>query len=274
MTGMDALSNWTRRDVTLPGFEGLDETRQVWSRSPASAPGPGVIVIHEFPGISASLISFADQVVERGFTVWLPRLFGEPLAGGSIGNVAGDLWQFCVRREFSVFARGKTSPVAHWLRSLARELDASTPGDGVGVVGMCFTGGFALAMVADAPVIAPVLAEPSLPAPLGRRRAADVGLDATDLRAVQSSGCEVLALRYSSDVATGTRFDTLSTALGPKFFAVEFEGKGHSVLTGTPQPVGTAAVLDFLDDKLAGTPGADRWRDAVGSHRDGRPVQV
>ena len=179
-----------------------------------------------------------------------------------------------MRREFSVFARRKTSPVAHWLRSLARELDTATPGDGVGVVGMCFTGGFALAMVADAPVIAPVLAEPSLPAALGKSRAADLGLDPADLRAVQSRGCEVLALRYSSDPATGTRFDTLSTALGPRFFPVEFEGSGQSVLTGTPQPVGTAAVADFLEDKLVGTPGAERWRDAVGTHPDGRPLHV
>jgi hypothetical protein len=35
---------------------------------------------------------------------------------------------------------------------------------GVGVIGLCLTGGFGLAMAVDPVVIAPVLGEPSLPA--------------------------------------------------------------------------------------------------------------
>ncbi|WP_375383923.1 dienelactone hydrolase family protein [uncultured Microbacterium sp.] len=242
---MQALESWTHTELTFDG-----ETREVWRKGS----GPGVIVIHEIPGIDDALVRFAEEVVERGHTVLLPRLFGTPGAGFTFGNVVGDIAQFCVRREFTLFARGKTSPIAGWLRALARQLHDETGGDGVGVVGMCFTGGFALAMMADAPVIAPVLAEPSLPFPLGAKRGADLGLSPADLEAVThkaAAGCEVLGLRYRTDAATGTRFDTLARLLGERFIAVEFEGKGHSVLTAHRQQEGVDRVLDFLDEKLA-----------------------
>ncbi|KAA9110290.1 dienelactone hydrolase family protein [Microbacterium rhizomatis] len=242
---MQALESWTHDDLTLVG-----ETREVWRKGS----GPGVIVIHEIPGIDDALIRFAEEVVARGHTVLLPRLFGTPGAGFSARNVLGDITQFCVRREFSLFARGRTSPIAGWLRALARRLHDETGGEGVGVVGMCFTGGFALAMMADAPVIAPVLAEPSLPFAVGAKRGADLGLSPADMEAVKgkaAAGCEVLGLRYRTDAATGTRFDTLARELGDRFIAVEFEGKGHSVLTGDRQEEGVNRVLEFLQEKLS-----------------------
>lgn len=247
---MDALESWTRTEVTFDG-----ETRDVYRKGV----GRGVIVIHEFPGIEDSLVSFAQEVVDAGFTVMLPRLFGTPGAGFSFSNIAGDVRQFCVRREFSVFARGRTSPVAVWLRALARQLHDDAGGEGIGVVGMCFTGGFGLAMMAGAPVIAPVIAEPSLPAGVGlprnaAARGADLGLSPLDLEAVTSSGCAVLGLRYRTDPATGTRFATLRRLLGDRFLAVEFEGKGHSVLTADRREYGLDEVLDFLDRTLNDEP--------------------
>lgn len=242
---MQALESWTHERMTLVG-----ETRDVWRKGS----GPGVIVIHEIPGIDDALVAFAEEVVARGHTVLLPRLFGTPGAGFAARNMIGELTQFCVRREFTFFARGRTSPIAGWLRALARGLHDETGGDGVGVVGMCFTGGFALAMMADAPVIAPVLAEPSLPFPVGVKRGADLGLSPADLAAVKhktAAGCDVLGLRYRTDAATGTRFDTLARELGDRFIAVEFDGKGHSVLTRDRQQEGVDRVLDFLDEKLA-----------------------
>jgi dienelactone hydrolase len=246
MGRMEALASWSRTDATFAG-----ETREVYRKGA----GRGVVIIHEFPGIEENLIRFADDVVEAGFTVLLPRLFGTPGAGLSLPNVAGDLRQFCVRREFSIFARGRTSPVAGWLRGLADKLHAEVGGDGIGVIGMCFSGGLALAMMAGAPVIAPVIAEPSLPAAVGlprgaRARAADLGLSAGDFEAVKSSGCEVLGLKYRTDAASGTRFDTLRRELGERFLAVEFEGPGHSVLTAHRREFGVDEVLDFLDRTL------------------------
>jgi len=249
MRRMEALESWTRSDKTFDG-----ETRDVYRKGT----GPGVILIHEIPGIEPDLVHFAEEIVARGYTVLLPRLFGTPGAGFSAGSMARTVRQFCVRREFAIFARGRTSPIAGWLRALARDLHVDTGGAGVGVIGICFTGGFALAMMADAPVIAPVLAEPSLPAGLGfprgaALRGADLGLNARDLNAVKTSGCEVLGLRYRADGATGTRFETLRRELGDRFLAVEFEGRGHSVLTRHRREFGVEEVLAFLDRKLAPT---------------------
>lgn len=85
----------------------------------------------------------------------------------------------------------------------------------------------ALAMLADAPVAAPVLAQPASPAPVGKARRADLGLSRHDLESVKAEvegGCQVLELRYENDPAVGTRFDTLRRELGDGFIAVEFPG--------------------------------------------------
>ncbi len=256
---MDELASWTR---TTSSFGG--ETREVYRKGS----GTGVIVLHEVPGLSADVVAFAEQVVARGHTVLLPRLFGQ-LGGFSLAAAADDLRRFCIRREFAVFARGRTSPIVVWLRALARELHDERPGSpGVGVVGMCFTGGFALAMLADGAVIAPVLAEPSLPFPVGIRpghaaaRGADLGLSPADLTAARDSSCEVLGLRFRRDWMSGTRFTALERELGDRFIGVEFEGPGHSVLTRDRRGSGVRDVLDFLDATLDGSDPAPLERDA------------
>jgi hypothetical protein len=115
---------------------------------------------------------------------------------------------------------------------------------------MCFTGGFALGMLADAPVAAPVVSQPSTPFAITKRRAAAFDLSDADFAKVKAKGCEVLGLRYSSDKATGTRFDTLRDALGENFIAVEFDGPGHSVLTEHRQQAAVDRVLEFFSQKL------------------------
>ncbi len=132
-------------------------------------------MVHEIPGLTPEVIGFAEEVVAAGYTVVLPHLFGTPERLMSVGASAR-----CCRRsapaEFTTMATGQTSPVAVWLRSLARSLHAELGGPGVGALGMCFTGGFALAMMVDTAVAAPVLAQPSPPFPVGRKRAADLNL--------------------------------------------------------------------------------------------------
>lgn len=215
--------------------------------------GPGVIVIHEIPGITPKVVDFAEEVVAAGFTVVLPHLFGTPGAPMSAGNIAKVVPRLCVSREFTTMATGRTSPIAGWLRSLARELHTELGGPGVGALGMCFTGGFGLAMMVDDSVAAPVVAQPSLPFAVGRRRAADVNLSPEDLARVKeraAAGCELLGLRYRGDAAVGTRFETLARELGPAFLRVELEGKGHSTLTEHRQQEAVDRVLSFFDEKL------------------------
>ena len=118
---------------------------------------------------------------------------------------------------------------------------------------MCFTGGFALAMMVDTSVAAPVLAQPSLPFPVGRKRAADLGISPDDLAVVKrraTAGCDVLGLRYEKDVATGTRFETLTREIGDAFIRVEFPGRKHSTLTEHRQQEGVDRVLAFFAEKL------------------------
>ena len=215
--------------------------------------GPGVVVIHEIPGMTPAVIKFGDEVVTAGFTVVMPHLFGTPGAGMSPRTVAGTFRQVCVSHEFTKLATGVTTPVAGWLRSLARELHDELGGPGVGALGMCFTGGFALAMMVDTSVVAPVLAQPSAPFAVSPKRARDINLSPTDLATVKAraeGGCQVLGLRYKSDLAVGKRFETLTRELGDAFIRVEFKGAKHSTLTEHRQQEGVDPVLAFFDEKL------------------------
>ncbi|HET7761537.1 MAG TPA: dienelactone hydrolase family protein [Phycicoccus sp.] len=241
---MSELPGWTAGRHTADGT-----THPTFRRGS----GPGVVVVHEIPGITPEVLAFAEEVVDRGFTVVLPNLFGEPGAPATGRRIAGSIARVCVSREFTLLRAGVTSPVAGWLRSLARALHRELGGPGVGALGMCLTGGFALAMMVDDSVAAPVGAQPSLPMAIGRRRAADLGLSPADQEAVRrrvADGCPVLGVRYRDDPATGTRFDTLAEELGDGFLRVELEGRGHSTLTAHRRQEAVDRVLDFFDERL------------------------
>jgi dienelactone hydrolase len=235
---------WTRGSHTHDGV-----THPTYRRGA----GPGVIVIHEVPGITPEVAAFADEVVAAGFTVVMPSLFGTDGAPVTPRTMASTLGRVCVSREFTKLRTGETTPVAGWLRSLARELHGELGGPGVGALGMCFTGGFALAMAVDPAVVAPVLCQPSTPVAVGRRRAADVNLSPGDLDVVRgrcAAGQQVLGLRFRSDPAVGTRFDTLTRELGDAFIRVELDGRGHSTVTAHRRQEAVDAVLSFLTDTL------------------------
>jgi len=245
MCHMSALATWTQGRHTADGV-----THPTYRKGD----GPGVIVIHELPGMTPKVITFAEEVVAAGHTVVMPHLFGEPGAPMSVGGFLKVMPRVCVSREFTKLARNETTPVAGWLRSLARDLHTDVGGPGVGAVGMCFTGGFALAMMVDESVAAPVVCQPSAPFAIGKERGADLNLSPADLEVVKgraAAGCAVLGLRYRNDAATGTRFDALRRELGDNFIAVEFEGKGHSVLTEHRQQEAVDRVLAFFSEKLS-----------------------
>ena len=215
--------------------------------------GPGVVVIHEIPGITPKVQAFAEEVVDAGFTVVMPSLFGTPGTPMSVGAVVSSLAKVCVSKEFVAMASGQTSPIATWTRALAKSLHEELGGPGVGALGMCFTGGFALAMMVDGHVAAPVLSQPSVPFPVTPKLAADLNLSPADLAAVKQrvdAGCPVLGLRYKADKAVGTRFETLRRELGDGFLAVELPGKGHSVVTEHRDEESVQRVLAFFRERL------------------------
>ena len=241
---MALLDSWT------PGSHTHDGTSHPTYRK---GTGPGVVVIHEIPGPTPSVIGFGEELVEAGYTVVMPHLFGRAEAPMSAAAVARSMRQVCVSAEFTKLATGVTTPIAGWLRSLARELHDELGGPGVGALGMCFTGGFALAMMVDDAVAAPVLCQPSVPFAVGRKRSADLNLSPEDLATVKeraAGGCAVLGIQYASDPMTGTRFDTLDRELGEGFLRVDLPGKGHSVVTEQRSQVAVDRVLGFFGERL------------------------
>jgi dienelactone hydrolase len=238
------LEGWTLGEHTYDGT-----THPTYRRGS----GPGVVVIHEIPGITPQVKRFAEELVEAGYTVVMPHLFGTP--GRAIGplSLASAFRQVCVSREFTKLALRETTPVAGWLRSLARELHAELGGPGVGAIGMCFTGGFALAMMVDESVAAPVVAQPSAPFVGLPGRAADVNLSPADLERVKqraAAGCQVLGLRFEGDPMVGKRFETLRRELGADFLAVELPGRAHSTVTTHRRQEFVDAVMGFFGERL------------------------
>jgi len=257
----------TLGDFSKEQFSAQGKTRTLYRLGS----GPAVIVIAEMPGITPHVAEFARKVAAIGCTAVMPHLFGEPGAEVSASMTFKALGPACISREFSVLALRKTSPVTVWLRALAAEEHKRCGGPGVGVVGMCFTGGFALAMMVDDTVVAPVLSQPSLPFPVSKRHKADVGISDADLATVRTrvaDGACVLGLRFSDDpYCFADRFETLRRELGDGFVAVELDSSegnpyghpknAHSVLTehlddrdGTPTRAALDEVLGFLKERL------------------------
>jgi dienelactone hydrolase len=261
----DELADFERTSFTANG-----RTRTVFRKGT----GPAVIVMAEIPGITPKVADFARKVVDQGLTAVMPHLFGEPGRPSSVGYSISSIAPACVSREFAVWATNKTSPITEWLRALARDEHARCGGPGVGAVGMCFTGGFALAMMVDDSVMAPVLSQPSLPFPVTKKHRRDVNLSPADLarvkqRAVDDGVC-VLGLRFTGDKAVpAERFQRLRDELGDAVIGVEIDSSpgnpwghpksAHSVLTehlvdepGQPTRDALDQVLTFFRDRLKG----------------------
>jgi dienelactone hydrolase len=252
-------------DYESSEFEAEGTRRAVFRRGA----GPAVIVIAEMPGITPSVVGFADRVVALGCTAVLPHLFGTPGREPSGRYIASSFVPACVSREFGALATGRTTPVSTWLRALAASEHERCGGPGVGAVGMCFTGGFALGMAVDDRVLAPVLSQPSLPLPLGAARKRDIALSPDDLATVKARDdlC-VLGLRFTNDrVVPAERFARLRQELGDSFVGVEIDSSpgnphgiptnAHSVLTehlvdepGHPTRDALDRVLDLFRERL------------------------
>jgi dienelactone hydrolase len=217
-------------------------------------------------------MGLANHLVGEGFTVAVPSLFGEPGRAFSPGYVMGTLAKACITREFMAFARNADRPIAEYVRALARWVHERAGGTGVGVIGMCFTGGFALAAAVEPAVLAPVGSQPSVPFPLGEARRRDLGMSDRERAAiaerVRTEGLCLVGLRFSEDSASpGDRFAELEKAFGPGWRAIPLNSepgnphgigrREHSVLTsgdvekpGHPTHAARAGVTAFLHERL------------------------
>ena len=182
--------------------------------------GPAVIVMAEMPGISPHVARFSRWVRDAGFTVYMPSLFGRDGAVPLVEEGTAVLRRACVSAEFRAFGSGQASPVTTWLRSLARQAHAECGGRGVGAVGMCFTGNFALTMMLEPAMLAPVLSQPSLP--LDDPGGLEIGADelVRVRRRLERDDLTVMAYRFAGDrFCTAERFAAYTRALGERFVA-------------------------------------------------------
>ena len=257
--------DFERTEVTIDGV-----TKPVWR----SGTGPGVVIMHEVPGITPTVSRFARIVRDREFTVFLPELFGVVDKELSVPYAVSSLTHCCISREFRVFEAGASSPVTDWLRQLCRQVHEELGGRGVGALGMCMTGNFALALMVDPSVQAPVLSQPSLPFPIGKARARGIHVSPENLsvikKRVREEGAKVVGLRFTDDpVCTRARFKTLRRELGEGFEGIEIDSSpgnpwgikriAHSVLTeelvdeeGHPTKKALDRVLGFFEERLRG----------------------
>jgi dienelactone hydrolase len=263
----DALADFERQAITL---DGVARTVLV------AGAGPAVIVMAEMPGISPHVARFARWVRGAGFTVYLPSLFGRDGAYPDAETGLAILKRACVSAEFRALEAGVSSPVTQWLRGLARLAHEACGGPGVGAIGMCFTGNFALSMMLEPSVLAPVLCQPSLP--LGQPGALQIAPDelVTVRRRLEQEDLTVRAYRFEGDrYCTAQRFAAYAQALGPRFeatvlpdaaanpappaFFAKVIGCPHSVVTahlideaGQPTVAAREQILGFLATRLHG----------------------
>ena len=207
----DPLDDFEHRRITL---NGATKTVHVAGR------GPAVIVMTEMPGISPHVARFARWVCEAGFSVYMPSLFGRDGAVPQVDEGIAVFRRACVSAEFRAFAANESSPVTQWLRALARLAHGECGGPGVGAIGMCFTGTFALSMMLEPAMLAPVLSQPTLP----MEDPAGLGIAPDELAAVRDrlerEDLNVLAYRFDGDrFCTAQRFAAYTAALGDRFVA-------------------------------------------------------
>jgi dienelactone hydrolase len=236
--------------------------------------GPAVVVLHELAGLSQPTNDLARRLADAGFTAYLPAFYGRP---GHHGVLAAGIRLFCLRREFKLLALDQSSPVADWVRALCAHAHGCSGGQGVGVVGMCLTGGLALAATIEPSVLAVVSGQPALPLtfPPTRRRRANLGMSPTELEAAAGTGTPVMTLRFRCDqISPRARATAIGDAFGANATLVEVPEDGgyrsadppirplaHSVLTfdladrpGHPTRLALDRVLAFLRGALLEAP--------------------
>ena len=241
----DPLDDFTRREITLDGA-----TKAVY----VAGTGPAVIVMTEMPGISPHVARFARWVRDAGFTVYMPSMFGRDGAVPDAEEGKAVFQRACVSAEFRAFAGNASSPVTQWLRALARLAHAECGGPGVGAIGMCFTGNFALTMMLEPAVLAPVLSQPSLP--LDNPGGIEISTEeiAQVRQRLERDDLTVMAYRFEGDrFCRAQRFAAYADALGDRFVARVLPDSAantrdlssfFSQVVASPHSVVTAHLID------------------------------
>ena len=251
------IGDFRRRDMTFAG-----KTRTVLVTGDA---GPAIVVMHEIYGFTPTLARFSRWVRDAGFRIYAPILLGTPDAANPETVTLGRTIGLCISREFTMLAANKSSPITDWLKALARQAHTECGGPGVGAIGMCLTGGFALSMAVDPVIMAPVLSQPGLPA----LNHAALDISPAELAQVKAraatGGLAVRGYRFEGDtLSRAERFATLRRELGDAFLGVALpdacgnpdgmkaRGKPpHSVFTGDLIDAAGEPTRQAVDEVIA-----------------------
>ncbi|MEC7985153.1 MAG: dienelactone hydrolase family protein [Myxococcota bacterium] len=230
--------------------------------------GPSVIILPEIPGLHTATFTLGRRIAEAGFRVYLLSLFGKDNQPFRYRDSLKQILRVCINKEFAVLAGRRSSPIVDWIRSFCRNLDAQDSEKGIGLIGMCLTGNFALGLLAEPWMLAPILSQPSLP--FVRSTALHVSPE-TLQRAKERKTLQILGLRFSHDVlCPRQRFSRLKEEFPHQFESVEIDSSlgnphhiplsAHSVLTkdlvdtdGHPTQKALDKTLQFLQHRLKRT---------------------
>jgi dienelactone hydrolase len=253
MNSQSLLANYRKNSFLATTTCGKNISHDVYSRGN----GPPVLIIQELPGMGLETFRLADKFIERGFTVYLPHLFG-PI--GKLNQWGNLLRVFCMRREFSLLAKNKSSPIVDWLKALCRDIKARQNAPGVGVIGMCLTGNFAISLMADSSVLAAVSSQPSLP--VQEQDALHMSdNEIEEIKANIDATAPIKAYRFEGDsFCQKEKFERINSAFNGDRERVKLTtlpGKGHAVLTidfvdqeGHPTHTALEEVLSYFDQQL------------------------
>lgn len=241
---------------TTDGYEefpfpfGSKPRRVFWRGS-----GPGVLILHELPGMSEACLELGRIIAKEGYRVYLPLMFGEPGEHSSLLNLV----RVCLQREFNLWSKNAPSRITPWLRELCSHIHTECGGKGVGAIGMCLTGNVVISLMVDQRLMAPILSQPALPFALfSGEKKASLGVPQSDIDAAKARNIPVLGLKFDGDrICPNARFDTLRQEFGQNFDDFVIPGNAHAVLTkefrnkaGHPTREALGKVMELLDKQL------------------------
>jgi dienelactone hydrolase len=255
-----------------PKIGDFQSTRRKYLRSTKTVyqigtTGPGIVLMHDVPGITPNVLRLASILADRGFRVALPSLFGSDGASISTVSKAVSSARMLASSNFTISPEDSSSAVVDWLREFAKALSKETNGP-IGAIGLGVTGAFALSLTVgtDGLVVASVLSNTVVPSILADDR--ETNLTAIEKENIEARRPATLALRFTGDPLCGSeRIDQYEKLVGDRLIRIGIAspdkdnniGKdAHSVLTedlslaeGHPTFGALTSVVEFLQAHLA-----------------------
>lgn len=255
MKEITQISDYQKNSFTSKMRNGKSATHDIYTLGNGNKV---LILIQELPGIGQETLALADRFVAQGYTVVLPHLFG-PI--GKTATFRNLIQVFCMRKEFTVFAKRESSPIVDYLAALCMEMKNKHRVKGVAVIGMCLTGNFAISLMANEAVLAGFASQPSLPI-LTQGALQMSEQEITTIKDKLDKVGPMHCGRFKGDkLCTGQKFDlikeTFNTDNKERIILHQLPGDGHSILTldfmdkeGHPTTETLKEVMTYFDEQL------------------------